>query len=136
MSQTSLALRTVLSLNEAINAGNWEVLSTLCDESAFVSIIRPASLNFPAMNLSEYKVYLSRFDFITQVIDSDEIYEFQKGDKTVVIHHSYTTATAAGISATGEFATTFEVNQDGLIVSVKDFNDSQVVTEFFAKLGM
>ncbi|KAJ3074963.1 hypothetical protein HDU98_009633 [Podochytrium sp. JEL0797] len=131
-----LALRTVLNLNEALNSRNWEALSALCDESTFTAIVRPASLNLPAKNFSEYKAYLSGFDSSSQVIDADEIYELQKGDKTIVIHRSVNVGTIAGVSATGEIVSTFEVNQHGLIVSIKDFYDSQVLTDFFVKLGM
>ncbi|KAJ3074966.1 hypothetical protein HDU98_009636 [Podochytrium sp. JEL0797] len=131
-----LALRTVLKLSEVFTSGNWEALSTLCDESSFVAIIRPASLNLPAKNFSEYKAYLSGFDTMSQEIVSDEIYELQKGDKTVVIYRSVNSASISGVSVTREIISTFEVNHDGLIVSVTDFYDSQVLSDFFAKLGI
>ncbi|KAJ3074965.1 hypothetical protein HDU98_009635 [Podochytrium sp. JEL0797] len=127
MSQQSTALLTVRRFTDALSSKNFDVARSLCDESVFVGAARPASLNIPNTNLTEYLAYFAMFESMELTTDEDEVFEYKKDDRTLVMRHTTSKSVVAGMKFTNEFISTLEINQAGLIVRVVEFVDSRVI---------
>ncbi|KAJ3071411.1 hypothetical protein HDU98_005370 [Podochytrium sp. JEL0797] len=136
MTQPSIALVTVRRCVDALCSKKFELATSHCDESAFVAVSRPASVNIPNRSLAEYLAYFAMFESFELTLDEKEFFEFKKGDRTVVICHFASKGTVAGTDITNELMSTLEINEAGLIVRVVDFSDSRGTLDNFKKMGL